>query len=95
VLGTVPVAADGSAYFELPARTPVYFQALDDRGRAVQTMRSATYLQPGEQAMCIGCHESRTTAPESVEARSVMQAPQQLTPGPDGTHPCLYSTVTA
>lgn len=90
VLGTVPVAADGSAYFELPARTPVYFQALDARGRAVQTMRSATYLQPGEQAMCIGCHESRTTAPESVEARSVMQAPQQLTPGPDGTHPFSY-----
>jgi len=44
VLGTVPVEADGSALFEVPARTPVLFQALDARGRAVQTMRSLVYL---------------------------------------------------
>ena len=48
VLGEVPVAADGSACFEVPARTPVYFQALDERGFLVQSMRSWTVLQPGE-----------------------------------------------
>ena len=48
VLGTVPVEADGSAYFRAPARIPLAFQALDERGQAVQTMRSVTYLQPGE-----------------------------------------------
>ena len=36
---------------------------------AVQTMRSLTYLQPGEQASCVGCHEHRTTAPPVGERR--------------------------
>ncbi|MCL2711599.1 MAG: hypothetical protein FWE95_12040 [Planctomycetaceae bacterium] len=59
VLGTVPVETDGSVYFECPAEKPVLFQALDSRGRAVQLMRSLTYLQPGENASCVGCHEHR------------------------------------
>ena len=29
VLGDVPVESDGSAYFRVPADTPVYFQLLD------------------------------------------------------------------
>ena len=33
VLGSVPVEADGSAYFAVPADTFVYFQLLDDKGR--------------------------------------------------------------
>ena len=32
ILGTVPVEADGSAYFAVPADTFVYFQLLDERG---------------------------------------------------------------
>ena len=36
VLGEVDIEADGSTYFEVPARTAVYFQLLDDRGRCVQ-----------------------------------------------------------
>ena len=42
VLGTVPVEPDGSAYFRAPAGIPLAFQALDERGMAVQTMRSLT-----------------------------------------------------
>ena len=63
VLGEVPVAADGSACFEVPARTPVYFQALDERGFMVQSMRSWTVLQPGETVSCVGCHEGKNEAP--------------------------------
>ena len=59
VLGTVPVAADGSALFEVPAQTPVYFQLLNERGETVQTMRSWSTLQPGEQQNCFGCHEDK------------------------------------
>ena len=40
VLGAATVHADGSACFRVPARAPVYFQALDSRGCAVQSMRS-------------------------------------------------------
>jgi len=61
VLGTVPVEADGSALFEVPVRTPLYFQLLNERGETVQTMRSWSTLQPGEQQSCYGCHEDKGT----------------------------------
>lgn len=63
VLGTVPVNADGSAAFEAPASKLLQLQLLDEQGLAVMTMRSGVYLQPGEQASCVGCHESRYGAP--------------------------------
>jgi len=63
VLGEAQVYEDGSAMFAVPARTPVYFQAIDERGYAVQTMRSWSTLQPGERAACVGCHESKNSAP--------------------------------
>jgi hypothetical protein len=63
ILGDTPVYEDGSAFFRVPARTPVYFQALDANGRLVQTMRSWTTLQPGEHASCVGCHEHKNSTP--------------------------------
>ena len=91
VLGTVPVEADGSAYFRVPAGTPVLFQALDARGRAVQTMRSLTYLQPGEKLSCVGCHEPRsTTVAEAGGALALARAPSEIEPGPDGSRPLSY-----
>ena len=91
VLGTVPVEKDGSAYFRVPARMPVLFQALDARGRAVQTMRSLTYLQPGEQVSCVGCHEPRTTAGGTPgTALALARPPSTIAPGPDGSRPLSY-----
>ncbi|MHB8898780.1 MAG: HzsA-related protein [Thermoguttaceae bacterium] len=63
VLGDATVYEDGSAFFSLPARTPVYFQLLDRQGRMVQSMRSWTTLQPGEAGSCVGCHEHKNTTP--------------------------------
>ena len=63
VLGTVPVETDGSAHFSLPVGMPVYFQALDENGLAVQSMRSDTYVRPGQHLFCRGCHEPRHSAP--------------------------------
>ena len=62
ILGTVPVEADGSAWFEVPGNTFVYFQALDAEGKMVQSMRSGTIVQPGEVQSCTGCHEDRLGA---------------------------------
>ena len=91
VLGTVPVEPDGSALFEVPARTPVLFQALDARGRAVQTMRSLVYLQPGECQSCIGCHEHRMkTISPGAPAQALRHAPSKIKPGPDGSRPFSY-----
>lgn len=61
VLGEVPVEEDGSAFFEVPALTPVYFQLLDSNGDVLQTMRSWSTLQPGETFACVGCHEPKSS----------------------------------
>jgi len=81
VLGTATVHPDGSACFIVPARTPLYFQALDGKGHAVQTMRSWSTLQPGESLSCVGCHESKATAPPMTHtAEALRRAPQRLAP---------------
>lgn len=91
VLGTVPVEADGSAYFRAPARIPLSFQALDELGRAVQIMRSLTYLQPGERASCVGCHEPRLAAPAPADTPiAARREPSEITPGPDGSLPLSF-----
>jgi hypothetical protein len=80
VLGTVPVEADGSAYFEVPARTPVYFQLLDAKGYVVQTMRSWSTLQPGEAQACVGCHESKNESPAPQPAAAMRKGVRKLAP---------------
>lgn len=91
VLGTVPVEADGSAFFRAPAHIPLCFQAIDDRGRAIQIMRSVTYLQPGEKASCIGCHEQRlSTSSPAHGTLAVRREPSRIEPGPDGSNPFSY-----
>ncbi len=91
VLGTVPVEPDGSACFSAPAGVPLSFQALDERGQAVQIMRSITYLQPGERASCVGCHEPRTSAPPPRRMAAALKCePSAIEPGPDGSNPFSY-----
>ena len=74
VLGTVPVAPDGSAHFSAPALRPLFFVALDGQGRAVKRMQSFTQLMPGEHQGCTGCHEPRTSAPRPYAAGTVTAA---------------------
>jgi len=63
VIGTVPVNANGSAVFKVPANTSLQVQALDENGMAVLTEKSFFYLQPGETRSCIGCHEEEGSSP--------------------------------
>ncbi len=90
LLGTVPVEADGSAYFRVPAGKPLYFQAVDAKGRAVQSMRSVTYLQPGERRGCVGCHEPSATIAPPRETLALQRGASVIQPGPDGTRPFSY-----
>lgn len=90
LLGAVPVEKDGSAFFRAPARKPLYFQAVDGKGRAVQSMRSVTYLQPGERRGCVGCHEPRGAAPPTNRPLAMARPPSRIRPGPDGTQPWSY-----
>jgi formylglycine-generating enzyme required for sulfatase activity len=62
IIGTVPVEADGSVSFEVPANLPISLQPLDGQGRAVALMRSWTTAMPGEIQSCVGCHEKQNSA---------------------------------
>ena len=94
VLGTVPVEEDGSAYFRAPSGVSIFFQALDDKGFAIQTMRSLTYVQPNQTLSCIGCHESRYLAP-SVKNRplAALRVPSRINPGPPGSWPLRFDKL--
>src|SRR5690606_4426561 len=67
LLGSAPLAADGSARIKLPAKVPVILELQDGAGRALITMREEHQLGPGENitfggagglfdAVCSGCH---------------------------------------
>ncbi|MBC8443187.1 discoidin domain-containing protein, partial [PVC group bacterium] len=92
VLGTVPVESDGSAYFEAPVGKLVYFQALDERGLAVQSMRSGTYVHPGEQLTCQGCHEPKHRPPPRTSRvpLALRRAPSKIRSDVDGANPFNY-----
>ncbi len=80
IVGTVPVEEDGSAFFRVPANTPIAFQALDADGRAVQLMRSWYTAMPGETVACAGCHEPPPQAAPSAMAAAARRAPRDVTP---------------
>ena len=92
VLGTVPVEPDGSVHFVAPAGKPFYFQALDESGKAVQSMESATYVQPGRRLVCQGCHEPTHRAPKAQPAPplALRRAPSEIQPDVDGSYPVFY-----
>jgi hypothetical protein len=93
VLGTVPVEADGSACFRVPSGVNFFIQALDRRGMAVQTMRTITYVQPGQTTACVGCHEPRHTSVPNVVPVAMNREPSRITPGPEGSWPLDYRVL--
>lgn len=90
VLGEVPVEADGSARFTAPAKVPLLFQLLDENGMAYQTMRSVTYLQPGEKTSCVGCHEKQKITPAPAAPIAARRAPSAIMPGKLEGQPFSY-----
>jgi len=72
-IGTVPVADDGSAYFEAPTGKALYFQALDKDGRLIQSMRTFVQAAPGITRSCQGCHiKDDNYAPVTVQKKTIM-----------------------
>jgi len=66
--GVVPVEADGSAHFTVPANKNIFFQALDENYRALQTERTYVNYMPGEVRACIGCHETPEQGSSTAKA---------------------------
>ncbi len=80
ILGTVPVYDDGSAYFTVPAYTPIAMQPLDEEGKAIQVMRSWITAMPGEVVSCIGCHEEQNTVIAPISSKAARSRPSPIEP---------------
>jgi len=89
ILGTVPVADDGSVQFEAPPGKALHFQLLDGNYRALQTMRSFTGVMPGERRGCVGCHELHSVAPVNYRGMALTEAVPKPTPPPWGAETTL------
>lgn len=76
--GIVPVEADGSAKFVVPADRPIYLQALDEDLMAIQTERTYVNYKPGETRSCSGCHET----PDYVPGGRLSRMPLAMTQAP-------------
>ncbi|MEI7729373.1 MAG: HEAT repeat domain-containing protein [Verrucomicrobiota bacterium] len=83
VLGTVPLAADGSFYLELPADRLVHLQVLDCDRRVINNQRTWIYARPGETKACAGCHENAQTTQLPVGLPQALQGgPVRCMPEP-------------
>jgi formylglycine-generating enzyme required for sulfatase activity len=80
VLGTVPVEADGSANFRIPANKPITLQPLDAEGKALQLKRTWIVGMPGEVVSCAGCHESQNASPRVKLSFAALREPSNIEP---------------
>ncbi len=80
IVGTVPVCPDGSAYFRVPANTPLSLQPLDADGKALQLMRSWATAMPGETLSCVGCHEGQNEVVPPANTQALQQPPADIEP---------------
>jgi len=85
ILGTVPIAPDGSVAFKVPSGQALHFQLLDEKQRCIQIMRSFTGVMPGETRGCLGCHGMHRVSPQARPNRPrLVSPPVDLTPPPWG-----------
>ena len=85
ILGTVPIAPDGSVAFKVPSGQALHFQLLDEKQRCIQIMRSFTGVMPGETRGCLGCHGMHRVSPQARPNRPrLVNPPAGLTPPPWG-----------
>jgi hypothetical protein len=91
-LGVAPVEADGSVYLEAPVAKELIFQVLDDQFMAIQSMRSAAFVHPGEQLTCLGCHENpaRAAAAPGASPLALRRAPSRIQPECGPLEPVSY-----
>jgi len=83
VLGTVPLAPDGSFSVEVPADRLLRFQVLDSDRNVVGNQLTWIYPRPGEMRSCIGCHEKLHTTSGRIRPQAAHHPPVQFLPSGD------------
>jgi len=81
VLGTAPLASDGSFFVEIPADRLVHLQVLNSDRRVVGNQIFWMYARPGETRSCVGCHEhTRLTPTVNKSSPSSTRIPLPMLP---------------
>ncbi len=90
LLGTIPLADDGSFQVQVPANTPVQLQLLDKDGLAI---RSSAWLWVRNHAAqgCIGCHEDPERTPPNRFVKAVQSKAPVLDEAPEKRRSVRYS----
>lgn len=89
-LGIVPIEADGSATFVIPANTPISLQPLDSTGAAIQLMRSWFVGMPGETVSCVGCHEDQNMIAMPKRTIASQMKPREIDTPEGGVRPFKF-----
>lgn len=82
ILGEINVEDDGSFNIQVPANTPIQFQALDADGAALRTCKWV-WGKNKEVRGCIGCHEDGELTPPNILAKAVTRPSVPLTLPPE------------
>ena len=82
LLGTIPLAPDGSFQAQVPANTPLELQLLDEDGLAI---RSSAWLWVRNHAAqgCVGCHEDQERTPPNRLAEALLAPAPVLSRPPE------------
>ena len=80
VLGTAPLAPDGSFHVEAPADRLLHFQVLDSDRRVIANQLTWIYPRPGETRSCVGCHENPHTATANHRPIAALLPPLRFLP---------------
>jgi hypothetical protein len=66
LLGSAPVARDGSFFVQVPTEQPLQIELLDGSGKPLKRQAGWFWMRRGEQRGCVGCHAGPETAPENA-----------------------------
>jgi hypothetical protein len=83
VLGTTPLARDGSFFVEAPADRLLHFQVLDSDRRVLGNQLTWIYARPGETKSCVGCHERPSVSPRTTIPTASRFPPVRFLPAGD------------
>lgn len=78
VLGEVRLAADGSLWADLPPDRPIRVETLAADGAVLAGSGFDFWVRPGENRICLGCHEDPAVAPPNVFPAAVLGGPVEL-----------------
>ena len=80
ILGTVPVEADGSAFFRVPANTPIALQPLDAEGQAVQLHAQLVHRDARRKGLLRGLSRAPRRHADRAAGIGRAPSPRDLTP---------------